>query len=287
MSLEQKKRIAAEKYVDGSDNVSKELEWEATITGRRDLPTAVETPRALVTGGSSGIGRGIALQLAERGYDLVITYRSGEEEALAVKEYIESRWKRRCEVLHLDIENSLEIENVVSQMKPLMGGIDLLVNNAGITIFEEAFEDSLESLDKLMAINFRGTMLMLQQTAKVMKEQEHGGNIINISSIHGQHHDPQDAIYGASKAAIERAMKTYAVQYGPHNIRVNTIAPGAILVDRTRAEGHDDNLMDSHVPLGRIGLPRDIAHAVMFLASEQASYITGVTLLIDGGMALI
>lgn len=287
MDLEQRQQAAAEQYVDGTDNISQALRWEATITGSRGLPMGVDRPRALVTGASSGIGRGIALQLAERGYDLLITYRSDEKEALEVKAYIEGRWQRRCEVLHLDIENELEISNVISQTKQLLGGIDLLVNNAGITIFEDAFEDELESMDKLMRVNFRGTILMLQETAKLMKEQEHGGSIINISSIHGQHHDPQDAIYGASKAAIERATKTYALQYGPHKIRVNTIAPGAILVDRTRAEGHDEDVLDSEVPLGRVGFPRDIAHAVMFLASEQASYITGITVLVDGGMALL
>ncbi len=270
----------------GADNTTREFDAEKKITGWRLLPPGIDRPRALITGGSSGIGRGTALVLAEMGYDLAITYRSHPDEALEVKEYIEKRWIGRCFVYELDTSDEAQILQVVADAAKDLGGIDLLMNNAGITIFEEAFEDETENMDKLWNVNFRGAMITLREVAKVMKEQEFGGSIVNISSIHGQNEDERDAIYGATKAAMERATRTYAMQYGPHNIRVNTIAPGAIMVDRTRLEGHGDDILDHEVPLGRIGLPRDIAHAVAFLASERASYITGITLLIDGGMAL-
>lgn len=278
--------LAEDELDKGEDDLTLLMKAEEAITGISHLPRGQKHPRALITGGSSGIGRGTALVLAEAGYDLAITYLSGSEGAEEVKAYIEKRFGRRCEVFHLDIADAEQIKQVAHQAHEALGGIDVLVNNAGITIMEEAFEDTVESMDKLLAINFRGAMIMLQAAAKIMRDQEHGGSIINISSIHADHEDESDAIYGATKAAMERATKTYALQYGPYGIRVNTIAPGAILIDRTTVEGHSIEDMLADVPLGRSGLPRDIAHAVLFLASERASYITGISLLIDGGMAL-
>ncbi len=278
--------VAESEVGEGEGDLFVLMKAEEKITGSSHLPKGKTRPQALITGGSSGIGRGVALILAEAGYDVAITYHSGADKAEEVKRFIEKRFTRRCEIYELDTAKDEQIQELVRQVKEDFGGIDVLVNNAGITIMEDAFEDKIESMDKLLAINFRGAMIMLQETAKVMKDQEFGGSIINVSSIHADHEDEKDAIYGATKAAMERASKTYALQYGPYNIRVNTIAPGAILIDRTTVEGHKIEDMMKDVPLGRSGLPRDIAHAVLFLASERASYITGISLLIDGGMAL-
>lgn len=278
--------LAEDKLDEGEDEITLQLKAEAAVTGSSYLPTGHGHPRALITGASTGIGRGTALILAEAGYDLALTYRTHEDEARKIKSYIKKRFKRRCELYHLDTADDKEIKEVVAKAAKALGGIDVLVNNAGITIFEEAFEDTIESMDKLLAVNFRGAMIVLQETAKVMRDQEFGGSIINISSIHSDSVDAVDAIYGATKSAMERATKTYALQYGPQKIRVNSIAPGAILIDRTVEEGHSIDDMREDVPLGRSGLPRDIAHAVLFLGSEQSSYITGITILIDGGMAL-
>lgn len=241
--------------------------------------------RAIVTGGSSGIGRGIALHLAENGYDLAITYHSGREEALAVGRYVRERFGVACHVLATDTGSESRVRKTMRLAIKKLGGVDLLVNNAGLTILDEKREDNNETLQTLIDVNFKGYLYGLYEVAPVMIRQGSGGSVISISSIHGSEIYPNDAIYGGMKAALERAMQTYALQYAENDIRINCIAPGWILIDRTGSLEKEKETADT-IPLRRAGRPLDIARAVLFLASDEASYITGTTLLIDGGKAL-
>ncbi len=271
---------------DTRDDLRLQIEQEIRISGIKREREGASPRRALVTGGSSGIGRGIALALGEAGFDIALTYLSGRDEAEVVQAYIRSRYGQNCEIYRLDTADEASVEAVAEAAWRDLDGIDVLVNNAGITIMEAAFEDTIEALDRLMSVNFRGSVLMLQHIAKLMRDRERGGSIINISSVHAANENRNDAIYGASKAALERATATYALQYAKHKIRVNSIAPGAILVDRLGPRSKVMDVGRESIPLGRIGVPLDVAHAVLFLASEVSSYITGISLAVDGGMSL-
>lgn len=279
-------KLTMEEFPEITDDISRERHAEKQITGSEHRPTGSGTPCAVVTGSDSGIGRGTAFALAEDGYDVVITYLEGEEDAREVQQYIRYVIGRNCHVLQLDVSDSSRIVPFIREARALLGGLDLLVNNAGIGVDEAVFETNAEDMDYAYRVDYRGPILLMQEAAKIMREDETRGSIINISSIHATHAEKTDGTYGALKAALSRATMTYALQYAEYGIRVNAILPGAILIDKDDDESHRVENM-KEIPLLRSGLPRDIAHAVAFLASERASYITGVNLHVDGGMALL
>lgn len=238
---------------------------------------------ALVTGGSRGIGRGIAWALAEADYDLTICHWNDEANAEATASLVRAEWGRECFVLSGDLADPATIPAIVNRSWARMGHIDVLVNNAGISVFQGTAELTDTVMDKLYQVNFRAPMLLMKETAKLMIDGGIAGNILNITSSRAERAYPGDAVYGGLKAALKRATESAALDLAPHRIRVNCIAPGATAVN-DYAEWQ--RRMSGRIPLGRMGQPADIGHIAVWLASDAASYVTGINLRADGGLIL-
>lgn len=251
--------------------------------------------KAIVTGASRGIGKGIAMCLAAEGYDLAISYASKKEEAEKVAKQIRETYHTRCLIYQAALQEKGAGKALFDRAVADLGGLDLLVNNAGLTIFESLQEIKEETLDLLINLDFKNYILMMREAANYMIASGTKGNIINITSSRGEQSYPEDGLYGGLKAGLEPApfvrLQLDVSQYG---IRINNVAPGAIRI-RTREElieGGNVAMADfwdelgNRIALGRSGLPEDIGQAVAFLASDRASYITGMTLRVDGGLIL-
>lgn len=239
---------------------------------------------AIVTGASRGIGRGIALSLAQEGYDLFITHLNEQDEAEDLALQIQTNYQVRCEHIQKDLTLKNSAKEMVEQAIDTFGEIHLLVNNAGITIFSSVTEIAEEDMDYLLTLNFRAPMLAAKYIAKHMIDNQIRGSIISTTSSRAERAYPMDSIYGGMKAALVRASQSIAIELAPHGIRVNTIAPGAINVRENKEEFY--NALGEKIPMGRVGQPDDVGSAVVWLSSEAASYITGVNLRIDGGLIL-
>lgn len=250
--------------------------------------------KAIVTGASRGIGKGIAMCLAAEGYDLAISYASKKEEAEKVAEQIRETYHTRCLIYQASLQEKGAGKALFDQAVSDLGGLDLLVNNAGLTIFESLQEIKEETMDLLINLDFKNYILMMREAANYMIASGTKGNIINITSSRGEQSYPEDGLYGGLKAGLNRAICSFALDVSQYGIRINNVAPGAIRI-RTREElieGGNVAMADfwdelgNRIALGRSGLPEDIGHAVAFLASDKASYITGTTLRVDGGLIL-
>lgn len=260
--------------------------------------------KAIVTGGSRGIGRGIAFKLAEAGYDVAISYATASSSADAVKERIEKEFGRRCLVYQVDLTDPGNAQPFVRRAIRDLGGLDLLVNNAGLTITGNIADMPVDKVDTLLNLDFKSYIHNMQAAARYMVGHGIKGSIINITSSRGERAYPGDTVYGAVKAALNRAVESIALDLAPYGVRVNNVAPGATQ-NRTKDEieaalkewakyGFDFSQvgddpfaeLGERVPLGRIGTPEDIGNAIVFLASDKASYITGITLRVDGGLIL-
>ena len=240
---------------------------------------------AVVTGGSRGIGRAIALELAKEGYFVVVNYNGSVERAQEVKKEIEeaggSAALVQCDVSDFQACEEF-IKNVVSEYKT----IDVLVNNAGITKDGLLMRMSEEDFDRVIDINLKGTFNCVRFASRYMMKQRQG-RIINISSVVGVAGNAGQANYAASKAGIIGLTKSAARELASRNITVNAIAPGFIETEMT--DVLSDEIKEksaSQIPLGKFGKPEDIASTVAFLASEKAGYITGQVIHVDGGMVM-
>lgn len=251
--------------------------------------------KAIVTGASRGIGKGIAMCLAAEGYDLAISYASKKEEAEKVAEQIRETYHTRCLIYQAALQEKGAGKALFDRAVADLGGLDLLVNNAGLTIFESLQEIKEETLDLLINLDFKNYILMMREAANYMIASGTKGNIINITSSRGEQSYPEDGLYGGLKAGLNRAICSFALDVSQYGIRINNVAPGAIRI-RTREElieGGNVAMADfwdelgNRIALGRSGLPEDIGHAVAFLCFwHKASYITGTTLRVDGGLIL-
>ena len=242
---------------------------------------------AAITGGGAGIGKGIALRLAEAGADVVIVD-IDENVAHETAAKIEALGRRTL-VVQTDVSQKDQLEALVQQAKQL-GGIDILVNNAGVENITPLLDIPEAEWDRILTINLKGVFLCSQVVATAMIADQKGGKIINIGSIAGMMPPRREPHYAASKAGVHVLTKQLALELAPHNITVNAVAPGIIrnglsthqsLKDPERAKQ-----IEQAIPLARAGTPRDIANAVLFLASEEAAYITGVVLPVDGGVLI-
>ncbi len=245
---------------------------------------------AIVTASDSGIGQEAAKELAENGYDVGITYHEDEAGARETLEAVEGVGCRG-EIRRLDLTNPnlTKAADVIDELADALGGLDVLVNNAGTGDPTGDFlELSYEEWRKVLDTNLDGAFLCGQRAARRMAEAGSGGRIINITSVH--EHIPRigASAYCASKGGLGLLTKVMAMELAPYGIRVNTIAPGEISTPMTGAEDTDPHTIERpNLPLGRPGHAREIAAWVAFLASEKASYATGASFVVDGGLMLM
>jgi len=242
----------------------------------------------IVTGSGRGIGRTLALALADAGAAVVVAdvlTHQGEEVAQEVKN------KGRDSIsIKVDLSQKLEIEKMVSETMRHFGKIDILINNAAVNVFSPAEEFLLEDWNKVLSVNLTGVFLCAQAVGKVMIEQRKG-KIINMASVGGMTGTYRKAVaYDSSKAGVINLTRSLAVEWGKYNIHVNAIAPGMIETDLTRKRLEDKEFCEyfvKRVPLGKIGQPEDLVGPVLFLSSEASNWMTGQTIVLDGGQTLL
>jgi 3-oxoacyl-[acyl-carrier protein] reductase len=237
---------------------------------------------AIVTGGGRGIGRAIALRLAEAGASIVLN--DIEPVETVVKE-IKAMGRQALPAL-ADVSSAVEVERLVEEAISAYGRIDILVNNAGIARDQLLLRMTEEDWDKVLAVDLKSVFLCTRAVLKYMVKQR-WGRIISLSSIAGIMGNPGQASYAAAKAGIIGFTRTIAKEVASRGITVNAIAPGFIDTEMTRQLKADwKEELKKQIPLGRLGSPADVAEAVAFLASDAASYITGQVLVVDGGMTI-
>lgn len=237
---------------------------------------------ALITGASRGIGRGIALELAREGWDICVNYIQQQAAAEDVVNQIRSMGRNAIAV-QADVADSQAVAAMVKQTEQELGHVSLLVNNAGIA-GQTLFQDTTDEMwDRYMAVNLSGARNTIRAVLPHMIHEK-AGCIINISSMWGLRGASCEVAYSCTKAALIALTRSLALELAPSHIRVNCVAPGVINTDMVQVLGQE--LMEDltlQTPLGRLGTPADIAHAVAFFASEKASFITGQVLTADGG----
>ena len=243
---------------------------------------------ALVTGGGRGIGQAIALRLGREGYNVAITYRNSKDGAVEVqKQLIEMG--SDTEIFHADMSDLNQVNAAFDGYEKRYQYLDLLVNNAGITLGAPFLETSPELFDTVVNTDFRGVFFMAQRAAKYMIKQNCEGCIVNISSNQGIANFNYSSVYGSMKAAVAKLTKHMAMELGRYNIRVNSVAPGLVDVhgmenaNHPRAGGYRKKY-ETVIPLGSYAVPNQIAGIVVFLASDASNFVNGHILYVDGGI---
>lgn len=240
---------------------------------------------AVITGGSRGIGKAIAIKFAKLGADIAINYVSSSEKADEVIREIKSHGVEAA-AFKCDVSNSVEVQEMINKVKDKWQRIDILVNNAGITKDGIMLRMKEEDFNQVVDINLKGVFNCIKHTGTVMVKQRRG-NIINISSVVALIGNPGQINYTAAKAGVLGMTKTAAKELSKRGIRVNAIAPGFIQTDMTETlkPGVKESMLDS-IPLNRFGKPEDVANLCAFLACDESSYITGQVINVDGGMVM-
>jgi 3-oxoacyl-[acyl-carrier protein] reductase len=240
---------------------------------------------AIVTGASKGIGASIAKHLADEGAAVVVNYASSKEGADRVVAEISGKGGKAVAV-QANVAKRAEIERLFAETKKAFGRLDILVNNAGVYEFFPLEAVTEEHFHKQFDLNVLGLILASQEAAKHFGAA--GGSIVNISSLVSPMPVPNGSVYSATKAAVDAVTKSLAKELGGRNIRVNSINPGMVVTEGVQAAGFAESdfrkQLEAQTPLGRIGQPQDIAPAAVFLASADAAWITGETLVIAGGL---
>jgi 3-oxoacyl-[acyl-carrier protein] reductase len=240
---------------------------------------------ALVTGASRGIGRAIALRLAEEGCDVAVNFNASPEAAEEVVEAIKTM-ERRAIAVHADVSSADQVETMVAEVTDELGEVDILVNNAGIHQHLKSWEMSPEDWQRVIDVNLTGTYLTSRLLGPRMADRG-WGRIVNISSVVAMSGTDHEAHYAASKAGLHGLTKSLALELSPKGVTVNAVAPGWIRTDMT-ADTTEEEMAEAmrEVPLGRIGEPEEIASVIAYLASPDAAYVTGQVIHVNGGMGL-
>lgn len=241
---------------------------------------------AVITGGSRGIGKAIATKLAEAGYNIVVNYNSSETKALELKEELESTHKITVKTVQCDVSNFKDVKSMYKEVKNSFDSIDVLINNAGITKDNLILRMKEEDFDQVIDINLKGTFNCAKIFGRHMLKQKMG-KIVNISSVVGVMGNAGQSNYAASKAGVIGLTKSLAKEFASRGINVNAVAPGFIKSAMT------DQLSDEvikhyqeNIPLGCLGEPEDVAKVVKFLCSDDANYMTGQVINVDGGLLI-
>lgn len=237
---------------------------------------------AVITGASEGIGRDMAIGLAEAGADIIICSRR-EEKLMEVKETAE-KTGRKAEMYAIDIQNVSEFEGLKAFIKAKTGKVDILINNAGYAVTKPAWDVSENDWDSMVDTGFKGLFFCCQAIGSIMRERGYG-KIINLSSTLSQSVVPGRSVYAGIKAGIDHLTEALAMEWAPHGIRVNALAPTAVNTPSRQAilQGPILEKVLARIPLGRLATPEDLIGAVIYLASESSDFVTGQTLFVDGG----
>ncbi len=240
---------------------------------------------ALVTGASRGIGKAIALALAAKGYAVALNYAGNQAAAEAVKAEIEAGGGKAF-TIQGDVSKAEDVDRIFKTVKEEFGGLDVLVNNAGITRDGLLIRMKEENWDAVLSTDLKSAFLTTKAAAQLMMRKKKG-SIVNIASVVGIMGNAGQANYAAAKAGVIGLTKACAKELAPRNVRVNAVAPGFIATDMTDViPEKNKEIMLQSIPLGRMGQAEDVASCVCFLASDDASYITGQVLKVDGGMVM-
>jgi len=256
---------------------------------------------AIVTGGSSGIGQAIAVRLGHEGVNVAVNYVGPLEGAEATREAIDGGVRgcidevnacsapSRAMLVEADVSDEEAVERMFKEVRSEFGTVDFLVNNAGIQVAQDSELLDAAAFDRVLAVNLRGSFLCAQQQIRQLLDDDLPGSIVNISSVHQVVPKPKFLGYSVSKGGMQNLTRTLALEFAGRGIRVNAIGPGATVTPINRAWIDDPEkaaLVTSHIPMGRAGLAEEMAATTAFLLSDEAGYITGQTLFVDGGLTL-
>lgn len=249
----------------------------------------LENKVALVTGSDSGIGLAIAVEFAKNGAQVIVCYHSHEDRAKEALKLVQEQQKD-AQLIKLDVSDEKDVEKKMAGIIKDFGGIDILVNNSGVNGSGIPIDEmDTQTFDTTIKTNLYGTFFCSRKFIQHRKSLKKPGKIINISSVHEEINAPGNADYNASKAGLRNLMRTIALEVAPFGINVNDIAPGMILTAMNQKAMDDPKVRkkaERNIPLGRAGKPEEIAWLALFLASDEANYVTGSTYLMDGGLSI-
>ncbi|WZL79719.1 SDR family NAD(P)-dependent oxidoreductase [Eubacteriales bacterium mix99] len=238
---------------------------------------------AIITGGNRGVGKGVALVFAEKGYDIFLAHNGEEEKARSVADTIKEKYGVRCVTFDCDLSQVSGVQRLVKTAVETYGKINVLMSNAGVGYERYIRYAKVEEIDHVYRVNYRAGILLAKLVGQHMIENNISGNIVFTASVKSIDPTPIDCIYGGLKAGLKRSAQSLAREFASFGIRVNTVSPGCIAVN---PKGYEDRTYSSEgIPVGRTGKGEDIGYAAAFLCSREATFITGTDLLVDGGQA--
>jgi NAD(P)-dependent dehydrogenase (short-subunit alcohol dehydrogenase family) len=253
----------------------------------------LEKKAAVVTGAGSGIGRAIANLFAEEGASVAILDKDGEAARTVASDI--GRRGGQIMVLEGDLGDGESAEGAVAEASKSLGRLDVLVNNAATYVTGDFFEISRDTWQRVLDVNLTAYFLCARAAAREMRRAGNGGSIVNIASVHQKISEPRSGAYAASKGAIAQLTRNLAIEFAPFNIVVNSISPGFIRTRMSIVDGVDETttarfqelyVNSGRIPLGRAGLPEEVAGAALFLAARECTYMTGADLVVDGGLTI-
>jgi glucose 1-dehydrogenase len=267
----------------------------ASISTRAEGMRGLRGKNVLVTGGSSGIGQAIAVRFAEYGANVAINYLTTPDEGRQTEEQVQACVHRvrqegvRDVLVQGDVSSEDDVVRMVGEAAGELGGLDVLINNAGIQVSRPSHELSSADFDKVIAVNLRGSFLCAREAIKAFLDEDKAGVIVNVSSVHQVIPKPDYLGYSASKGGMMNLTRTLALEYAGRGIRVNGLGPGATITPINSAWIDDPvkrEQVESHIPMARAGTADEMGGVACFLASDDAAYITGQTIFVDGGLTL-